>query len=104
MPSTIDMKKREDAGKEERATALQDNQHNEVNGIQAKGKLVVPVMMKNGGSVQDAEEDGTKKSCEETNERLKQTISEFKARLKFLRVNDQVKELQTTLRDRYDKG
>ncbi len=35
-----------------------------------------------------------------TIEALKKVKEEFKERLKFLRINDQVRELQTTLRDR----
>lgn len=81
---------------------LQDNEHREVNDVPVKAKTVLPILLQNGNCVQDAQNDTDKSSCDGENDSGKQIISEFKTRLKFLRVNDQVKELQTTLRDRYE--
>lgn len=98
MPSTIDIQKKDAIALEEKQ--MRDTDHGEANGHVGKGKMSVPLRISNGSGAEDAEDDDTKKACEEANTRLKQTITKFKDNLKLLRVNDQVKELQTTLRDR----
>lgn len=98
MPSTIDTKKPENLAEEEKAGG--DKDHREVNVVCGKSKVVVPVLYQNGDTIKGAEDDDGETSSEGMNDRLKMVMTEFKDRLKFLRVNDQVKELQTTLRDR----
>ena len=102
MPSTIDLKKKENVSNEECSMVLKDNEQHEVSKVPVKTKTVLPILLHNGNCVEDAHNDAGKSSFDVENDSGKQIISEFKTRLKFLRVNDQVKELQTTLRDRYE--
>lgn len=95
MPSTIGITNGEKVEHEEKP--LKDKVHLEVNNSPNKSKNTSPiVLVANGGHAQD---NGIDRACEAA-EKMKNILKEFQDRLKSLRVNDQVRELQTTLRDR----
>ena len=103
MPSTVGIKQKENISKEESLMASQDDEQHAVNIGPVKSKMAVPILLQNGIHCRDVDND-VSTICDGPSDEGKQTIAEFRARLKFLRVNDQVKELQTTLRDRYEWG
>ena len=97
MPSTIGITNGKNAEHEEKP--LKDKVHLEVNNSPSKSKNTTPlVVVANGGHAQD-NNNGIDGACEAA-EKMKNSLREFQDRLKCLRVNDQVRELQTTLRDR----
>lgn len=100
MPASIDLDKREHASKGKSSMELQDNEKVAVNRVSVEGKMLLPILLQNGSHLVDADKTDSKVVYEEECDRGSQKISDFKGRLKLLRVNDQVRELQTTLRDR----
>ena len=96
MPSTVGVPKNENREREEKPNIV--NEHLVVNGSPKIG-ISTPVLLVQNGA-RGAEDDEKINACETANKQLKDILEEFEHRLKLLRVNDQVRELQTTLRDR----